>query len=107
MVYIEIIHSAVTLGLVGYIYYLTKQQKQLTDFTSTELDIIKDNLEALIEDLNNHKNKTETEIKDLDKLLEYNSSIIDINFKKIVKDLPITIRKVIGHIEFARPLDKR
>ena len=107
MVYFTIIHSAVTLGLVGYVYYLTKQQKQLTKFISTELDIINDNLEALVEDLNNHQSKTETEIKDLDKLLEYNSSIIDINFKKIVKDLPITIRKVIGHIEFARPLDKR
>ena len=107
MVYIEVIHLIITFSLAGYIYHLTKQQKQLTNFISTELDVINDNLEALMENLNNHQVKTEAEIKDLDKLLEYNSSVIDTNFKKIVKDLPITIRKVIGHIEFARPLDKR
>lgn len=107
MVYFITVNLIITLGLVGYIYYLTKQQKHLTNFIGAELRTIDSNLKTLKKDLNTYQNKTETEIKDLDKLLEYNSSIIDINFKKIIKDLPITIRKVIGHIEFARPLDKR
>ena len=107
MVYIEVIHLIITLSLVYYVYYLTQQHQQLNNFVGNELRTIDNDLKALKRNLNNHQNKTEVEIKDLDKLLKYNSSIIDINFKKIVKDLPITIRKVIGNIEFARPLDKK
>lgn len=107
MVYFAIINLIITLGLVSYIYHLTQQHQQLNDFIGNELRTINDDLKTLKRSLNNHQNKTEAEIKDLDKLLNYNSNIIDINFKKIVKDLPITIRKVIGNIEFARPLDKR
>ena len=107
MVYFTIIHSIVTLSLVGYIYYLTQQHQQLNNFIGAELRVIDNDLKILKRNLNTHQNKTKAEIKDLDKLLEYNSSIIDVNFKKMIKDLPITIRKVIGNIEFARPLDKR
>ena len=107
MVYIEIIHLIVTFGLAGYIYYLTKQQKQLTNFISTEIDIVNDSLEALMSDLNNYQIKTETKTRDLEKLVDYNYKATNKKFENIVKDLPITIRKVIGHIEFARPLDKR
>ena len=53
MVYIEIIHLVITFSLISYIYHLTKRQKQSINFTNTELDIIKDSLEALMEDLNN------------------------------------------------------
>ena len=107
MVYIEIIHLIVTFGLAGYIYYLTKQQKQLTNFISTEIDIVNDSLEALMSDLNNYQIKTETKTRDLEKLVDYNCKATNRKFENMVKDLPITIRKVIGHIEFARPLDKR
>ncbi len=107
MVYFTIIHSIITLSLVGYVYYLTQQHQQLNNFIGTELRTVDNDLKTLKRSLNSHQNKTEAEIKDLDKLLNYNSSIIDTNFKKIVKDLPITIRKVIGNIEFARPLDSK
>jgi hypothetical protein len=107
MVYIEIIHLIITFSLVGYIYYLTKQQKQLTDFISTEIDIVNDSLKALMNDLNNYQVKTETKTKDLEKLIQYNHDTTNRKFENTIKNLPITIRKVIGRIEFARPLDKR
>jgi hypothetical protein len=107
MVYIEIIHLIVTFSLVGYIYFLTKQQKQLTNFISTEIGIVNDSLEALMSDLNNYQIKNETKTKDLEKLVEYNHNSTNRRFERTIKDLPVTIRKVIGHIEFARPLDKR
>ena len=107
MVYIEIIHLIITLSLVVYIYYLTKQQKQLTNFISTEIDTVNDSLEALMSDLNNYQIKTETKTRDLEKLVDYNHKATNRKFENIIKDLPITIRKVIGHIEFARPLDKK
>lgn len=106
MVYIEIIHLVVTFSLISYIYHLTKRQKQSINFTNTELDMIKDSLEALMEDLNNYQIKTETKTKDLKKLVEYNHNATNRRFERIIKDLPISIRKVIGHIEFARPLDR-
>ena len=107
MVYFTVIHSIITLSLAGYVYYLTQQHQQLNDFIGNELRTIDNDLKVLRRNLNNHQNKTEAEIKDLDKLLNYNNNIMDINVKKIVKDLPITIRKVIVHIEFARPLDRK
>ena len=107
MVYIEIIHLIVTFGLAGYIYYLTKQQKQLTNFINTEINKVNDSLEVLMSDLNNYQIKTETKTRDLEKLIDYNHKATNRKFENTIKDLPITIRKVIGHIEFARPLDKK
>ena len=37
--------------------------------------------------------------------LKTNSSFREVD--KLKKNLPLTIRKVIGHIEFAKPLDKK
>ena len=107
MVYFAIIHSIITLSLAGYIYYLTEQQKRLTNFINTELDIAKAGLDALMVNLNSHQIKTETKTRDLEKLIQYNHDTTNRKFEKIIKDLPITIRKVIGHIEFARPLDRK
>jgi hypothetical protein len=107
MVYIEIIHPVITLSLVVYIYYLTKKQKQFINVTNTEFNIVKDSLEVLMCDLNNYQVKTETKTRDLEKLIDYNHKATNRKFENTIKDLPITIRKIIGHIEFARPLDKR
>ena len=107
MVYIEIIHLIVTLSLVGYIYYLTKKQKQFINIVNTEFNVVKDSLGALMDDLNNHQIKTETKTKELEKLIDYNHNTISRKYENMIKDLPITIRKVIGYIEFAQPLDKK
>jgi hypothetical protein len=107
MVYIEIIHLIITFSLAGYIYYLTKQQKRLTNFINTELDITKAGLDALMVNLNSHQIKTETKTRDIEKIINYNHNVINKKLDITIKDLPITIRKVIGYIEFARPLDKK
>ena len=39
--------------------------------------------------------------------LEIKGKNIDRQIDKVKKDLPIEIRKVIGHIEFAKPLDRK
>ena len=46
-------------------------------------------------------------ITELEKQLEIKTKQLERSQAKIIKDLPKDIRKVIGHIEFARPLDNK
>ena len=50
---------------------------------------------------------TDRKINELEKQLEIKAKQLERNQTKLVKDLPTSIRKVIGHIEFARPLDNK
>ena len=92
---------------IGLFIWLKKQQQMSDDLHEAELNHTHQGMNALMDDFNNYQVKTDRKIAELEKQLNLktNSSFREVD--KLKKDLPLTIRKVIGHIEFAKPLDKK
>ena len=101
--YISIALNLIALGLV---YWLRKEQQIDNGLHAAEVDNIHQGMNALMNDINNYQVETDRKIIELEKQLEIKTKQLERSQAKFKKDLPIDIRKVIGHIEFARPLDK-
>ena len=91
---------------IGLFIWLRKQQQMSDDLHSIEVDHIHQGMNAMMDDFNNYQVKTDRKISELEKQLEIKTKQLERSQIKFKKDLPTDIRKVIGHIEFARPLDK-
>ena len=92
---------------IGLFIWLRKQQQISDGLHAAELDHTHHGMNAMMDDFNNYQVKTDRKIAELEKQLNLktNSSFREVD--KLKKDLPLTIRKVIGHIKFAKPLDKK
>ena len=101
--YISIALNLIALGLI---YWLRKEQQMDNGLHAAEVDHIHQGMNALMNDFNNYQVETDRKITELEKQLEIKTKQLERSQNKLVKDLPKDIRKVIGHIEFARPLDK-
>ena len=99
---------------IGLIIWLKNDQKTSNSLHEGDLITAKHAFEALMSDFNNYQITNERKIADVSKELEMvrnkthqwnraNNNRMD----KINKSLPSVIRTVVGHIEFARPLDKK
>jgi len=102
------LHISIALNLIalGLIYWLRKEQQMDNGLHAAELDHTHHGMNAMMDDFNNYQVKTDRKIAELKKQLEIKTKQLERNQTKFKKDLPTDIRKVIGHIEFARPLDK-
>ena len=98
----------IVLGVIalGLIYWLRKEQQMNNGLHAAELDHTHHGMNAMMDDFNNYQVETDRKITELEKQLEIKTKQLERSQTKLVKDLPKDIRKVIGHIEFARPLDK-
>ena len=98
----------IVLGVVaiGLFIWLRKQQQISDGLHAAELDHTHYGMNAMMGDFNNYQVKTDRKIAELEKQLEIKTKQLERNQNKLKKDLPTDIRNVIGHIEFARPLDK-
>ena len=98
----------IVLGLVaiGLFNWLRKEQQMDNGLHAAELDHTHHGMNAMMDDFNNYQVETDRKIAELEKQLEIKTKQLERSQTKLVKDLPKDIRKVIGHIEFARPLDK-
>ena len=98
----------IVLGVVaiGLFIWLRKQQQISDGLHAAELDHTHHGMNAMMDDFNNYQVETDRKITELEKQLEIKTKQLERSQTKLVKDLPKDIRKVIGHIEFARPLDK-
>ena len=103
MAIIGIVLGVIALGLI---YWLRKEQQMDNGLHAAELDHTHHGMNAMMDDFNNYQVKTDRKITELEKQLEIKTKQLERSQTKLVKDLPKDIRKVIGHIEFARPLDK-
>ena len=99
----------IVLGVVaiGLFIWLKKQQQISDGLHEAELDHTHHGMNAMMDDFNNYQVKTDRKITELTKQLEIKTKQLERSQTKLVKDLPKDIRKVIGHIEFARPLDNK
>jgi len=98
----------IVLGLIaiGLFIWLRKDQQMSNDLHEAELNHTHQGMNAMMGDFNNYQVETDRKIAELEKQLEIKTKQLERSQIKLVKDLPKDIRKVIGHIEFARPLDK-
>ena len=103
MAIIGIVLGVIALGLI---YWLRKEQQMDNGLHAAELEHTHQGMNAMMDNFNNYQVETDRKIAELKKQLEIKTKQLERSQTKLVKDLPKDIRKVIGHIEFARPLDK-
>ena len=103
------LHISIALNLIalGLIYWLRKEQQMDNGLHAAEVDHIHQGMNALMNDINNYQVETDRKIVELEKQLEIKTKQLERSQTKLIKDLPKDIRNVIGHIEFARPLDNK
>jgi len=99
----------IVLGVIaiGLFIWLRKEQQIDNGLHAAEVDHIHQGMNALMNDFNNYQVETDRKIVELEKQLEIKTKQLERSQIKFKKDLPTDIRNVIGHIEFARPLDNK
>ena len=101
------ISIALNLIALGLSYWLRKEQQIDNGLHAAEIDHIHQGMNALMNDFNNYQVKTDRKITHLEKQLEIKSKESERKIMRLTSELPKVIRNVVGHIEFARPLDKK
>ena len=92
---------------IGLHLYNQRYQNQTNDLVEFDIDQAKGAYNALMEDFNNYQVKTDRKIIELEKQIEIKMANSNRQINKLKKELPTEIRKVISHIEFAKPLDNK
>ena len=87
---------------IGLFIWLKNDQKMSNDLHEGDLIAAKHAYEALMSDFNNYQIETDRKIAELEKQLEIKTKQLERKQTKLIKDLPTTIRNVIGHIEFSQ-----
>ena len=92
---------------IGLIFWFRKDQKMTNDLTDSDVRAIENCYKALQEDFTNYQVETDRTITELEKRTIKDKRDNDRRMDKMNKSLPSIIRNVIGHIEFAKPLDNK
>ena len=101
--------TGIVLGVIaiGLIFYFRKEYKLSIHFLEGETEAAEHGYTALMKDFTNYQVKCDRELSKLEKDLEIQINGTRRELSKLEKDLPSKIRNVIGHIEFAQPLDRK
>ena len=99
----------IVLGLVaiGLVFWSRRDQGMTNDLTDSDVRSMENCYTALMGDFTNYQIDTDRKILEFEKDMEIKGKNIDRQLEKAQKELPLIIRKVVGHIEFAQPLDKK
>jgi len=106
---IIVLHISIALNLLalGLIFWFRKDQKMSNDLHEAEINHTHQGMNAMMNDFNNYQVETDRKITHLEKQLEIKSKEGDRKIMRLTSELPKIIRNVVGHIEFAKPLDKK
>ena len=101
--------AGIVLGVIaiGLFVWLRKDQNMSNDLHEAELNHTHQGMNALMNDFNNYQVITDRKIAELEKQISIKERSTYREIDKIKSNLPSTIRDVIGHIEFAKPLDRK
>ena len=102
-----IIGVVIGLSAIGLFFWLKKDQEMTNALHEGDLEVAKHAYNALMDDFNNYQIDTDRKILEFEKDLEIKGKKIDRQMDKMNKSLPSVIRNVVGHIEFAKPLDNK
>ena len=94
----------IVLGVVaiGLFIWLRKEQQMDNGLHAAELEHTHQGMNAMMDDFNNYQVKTDRKIAELEKQLEIKTKQLERSQDKLRKELPSTIGKVVGQIEFAQ-----
>ena len=94
----------IVLGVVaiGLFIWLRKEQQMDNGLHAAEVDHIHQGMNALMNDINNYQVETDRKIAELEKQLEIKAKQLERSQDKLRKELPSTIGRVVGQIEFAQ-----
>ena len=104
---LSVIGIVLSVIAIGLIFYFKKDQQMTNHWLEGETEAAEHGYKALMRDFTNYQVETDRKITNLEKQLEIQVNGTGRSIEKLKKDLPIEIRKVVGHIEFAKPLDKK
>lgn len=104
---LSIVGIVLGIAALSLIYWLRKEQQMDNGLHSAEVDHIHQGMNALMNDINNYQVETDRKIAHLEKQLEIKTKENERKIMRLTSELPKVIRNVVGHIEFARPLDKK
>ena len=96
---IGIVLSVVALSLI---YWLRKEQTMDNGLNAAETDHIHQGMNAMMNDLNNYQVETDRKMAELEKIIKKNQLDQNRRMDKAQKELPSTIGRVVGQIEFAQ-----
>mgnify|MGYP001424191967 CR=1 FL=1 len=102
MVSVHIFAIVLALVAVGLFIWLRKEQQMDNGLHAAEVDHIHQGMNALMNDINNYQVETDRKIAELEKQLEIKTKQLERNQAKLRKELPSTIGRVVGQIEFAQ-----
>ena len=96
--------TGIVLGVtaIGLFIWLRKQQQMDNGLHAAELDHTHHGMNAMMDDFNNYQVETDRKIAELEKQLEIKTKQLERNQAKLRKELPSTIGRVVGQIEFAQ-----
>ena len=99
----------IVIGLVAIIlvFHTKKDQEITNDLVDSDVSQNTHALLALQQEFTQYQVDTERKISELEKAVEIKAKNTDRQLNKLVKELPAVIRNVVGHIEFAKPLDNK
>ena len=99
----------IVLGVIaiGLFIWLKKDQDMTNDLIDSDVKTVENCYKALMEDFTNYQIETDRKIAELEKQLKIEVNGTGRTIEKLKKDLPSVIRNVVGHIEFAKPLDRK
>ena len=103
---LSIIGIVLGVTALSLIYWLRKEQTMDNGLHSAEVDHIHQGMNAMMNDFNNYQVETDRKIAELEKQLEIKTKSQDKKMEKHLKELPFIIGKVVGQIEFAKPINK-
>jgi competence protein ComGC len=106
----DIISIVVAVKLFALIFWVrwvgTKGQNDLMKAMREQQKTYNVSLNALGGEFTLYQLRTDREFAELKKEIEIKSKQNERANEKLIDELPVRIRKVIGHIEFAKPLDR-
>ena len=99
----------IVLGIIaiGLFIWSRKDQDLTNDLIDSDVKAIENSYRALMEDFTNYQVDTNRKLSHIEKQLEIKSKENERKIIKLTEALPKVIRNVVGHIEFAKPLDKK
>jgi len=104
---LSIIGIVIGISAIGLFFWLKKDQEMNNALHEGDLEVAKHAYNSLMEDFTNYQVETDRKISELEKQIEIKTKNNSTRMDKINKSLPSIIRNVVGHIEFAQPLDKK
>jgi len=101
--------TGIVLSLIatGLIIYYKKQQQISNNLTDGDVQHLQDALLVLQKEFTQYQVDVSRKNKEIEDIITIKTKEQEKNLIKLNKDLPLVIRNVIGHIEFAKPLDKK